>query len=757
MSLRPHPLSTAVLLACALPALGAQRIPELTEVRVIAPRPVPPLQELVRGEAIDGLLAATSDSASLLRALPGGQVRAAGGNAGLPVIRGLADERLRISVDGMDLLAACPNHMNPALSYIDPTRVEAIEVYAGVAPVSAGGDAIGATVRVSTTPPALAPAGVASVRSAEAGAFYRSNGDGRGVNLRAAYGTERLAVAYDGAYARSDNYKAGKAFKNYDHYTGRQGHSLARDEVGSSRYETANHALSLAWRHGDSLVDVRYLRQQTPFQGYPNQRMDMTDNTSDKLSLALHSRHGWGSLKAQAYYEHIDHAMQFGPDKRYWYGMASGGPNPPLGAATPCAPIGPTCAAGMPMLTEGRNYGLTLGAELPLGEADKARLGAEYRSQWLNDWWPPSGSMMWPGTFWNIREGERDRYALYAEWEGRRGAWTHILGLRHETVQMDAGPVQGYKTNLSTPPNPGVDVGNQIAESTAFNAQSRQKTDHNWDLAWLMRFSPVVGQTYELGLARKTRSPGLYERYTWSTWQMAALMNNFTGDGNGYVGNLKLKPEVAYTLSAAAEWRTQGWTWRLAPYYSRVEDYIDAVCIANCVPNNFRILRYANHDATLYGLEISTRGRLGRAFDADLGFEGSMSYTRGKNDTTGDNLYDIMPLNAKLALTQTRGAWSWRLEGEFVDDKDKVSNVRQEMRTAGYALAHLRLSYRAKPLRVDFGIENLFDRGYDLPLGGAYVGQGTTMTLPPVPNQPQWGTPVPGPGRNLYLGLNWTL
>ena len=756
MTFRYKPLTVALMLPCLGPAFAADSVTELGEVRVTAPRPTPPLSALLRTEQLDALRPASSDSASLIRLLPGAQTRAAGGASGLPVIRGLADERLRVQLDGMDILAACPNHMNPALSYIDPSRVESIEVYAGVSPVSAGGDAIGSAVLVTSAPPAFAPAGAGAARSAEAGAFWRSNGDGRGGSLRAGYGTQSLAVAYDGAYAMADNYKAGKDFKTYD-FTGRAGHTLARDEVGSSQFETANHALSLAWRGADSLVDLRYLRQQTPFQGYPNQRMDMTDNTSDKLNVSLTQRFGWGTLKARAFYEQIEHEMDFGPDKRYWYGTASGGANPPGGNATPCSPISPTCAAGMPMYTEGRNTGLTLQAELPLGEADRARLGAEYRAQRLDDWWTPSGAMMWPGTFWNIRDGERDRYGLFAEWEGRRGSVTHILGVRHETVQMNAGPVAGYKTVIGTPPTPGTDVGNQIAESSAFNARPHERTDHNWDLVWLMRYAPDAVQRYELGLARKSRSPGLYERYTWSTWQMAALMNNFLGDGNGYVGNLDLRPEVAYTLSAAGEWRAGGWTWRLAPYYSRVDDYIDAVCIANCVPSQFRILRYANHDATLYGLELATRGRLGRLFDADLGFEGNVSYTRGKNDTTNDNLYDIMPLNAKLALVQTRGPWTWRVEGEFVADKDKVSRVRQEVPTSGYGLAHLRVTYRLKPLRVDFGVENVFDRGYDLPLGGAYVGQGTTMTNPPLPNYPQWGTPVPGPGRSFYVGLNWSL
>jgi len=39
-------------------------------------------------------------------------------------------------------------------------------------------------------------------------------------------------------------------------------------------------------------------------------------------------------------------------------------------------------------------------------------------------------------------------------------------------------------------------------------------------------------------------------------------MNNFVGDGNGYVGNLDLKPEVAHTLSLAAATSTSSRRWR---------------------------------------------------------------------------------------------------------------------------------------------------------------------------------------------------
>ena len=85
------------------------------------------------------------------------------------------------------------------------------------------------------------------------------------------------------------------------------------------------------------------------------------------------------------------------------------------------------------------------------------------------------------------------------------------------------------------------------------------------------------------------------------------------------------------------------------------------------------------------------------------------SYTRGENQDTGDNLYNIMPLNATLALTQDLGPWRNTLEGVFVAAKDDVSQVRNEMQTAAYALANLRSRYEKKTWSVEIGIENLFD------------------------------------------------
>lgn len=699
---------------------------------------------------IQQLTPATSDTASLLRDVPGMSLYGAGGVSSLPSIRGLADDRVRIKVDGMDLIAACPNHMNPALSYIDPTNVETLQVYAGVTPVSVGGDSIGGSIVVESTRPVFAKAGTGTLMQGEAGAFYRSNGDAMGANVKLTAASDTLSLTYTGSTAQSDNYSAAGDFKTST-ATGRVGHTLPLDEVGSTAYKSINQSLLLALRSDQHLFDIKATHQNIPFENYPNQRMDMTGNKSDQINLGYTGQYQWGVLKARAYHEQTEHKMDFGDDKRFWYGGASGGSGVVNG--TPCSPISggmAGCAAGMPMDTEGRTTGVSVSGEIMLSERDTVRVGSELQTYRLDDWWSPSGAGMWPGTFWNIHNGERDRYALFGEWEAKFNAqWTSLLGLRHETVQMDAGNVQGYCTS-------GMCGGNQIADSTAFNNQDRSKTDHNWDLTALARFSPHATQTYELGLAQKTRSPNLYERYTWSTWSMAAVMNNFVGDGNGYVGNLNLKPEVAHTLSASADWHDadkKSWGVKITPYLTYVKDFVDAQCLpgTTCTANQFNVLQYVNQSARLAGVDVSGHRRMaGSARLGELTLSGMLNYVRGENRDTGDNLYNIMPLNGKLALTQRKGAWSNTLEAQFVASKDEVSAVRNEIGTAGYGLLNVRSRYSYKQYSIDFGVENLLDRDYDLPLGGAYVGQGTTMSINGVP----WGIAVPGPGRSIYAGLN---
>jgi len=745
----PNRLASAVAIALAgavtTPAMAAEAVDDtgantgLPVITVTAPAEdaAPLFGARLDADALSSERAATSDTASLLDRLPGVSLQGAGQVSSLPIIHGLADERIRTRVDGMDLIAACPNHMNPPLSYLDPAQVGEARVWAGITPVSVGGDSIGGTIEVDTQPATFAESGEGVIHEGEIGAFYRSNGDAHGANLSATLATDTVSLSYSGGFSKADNYDAGGDFKSFTE-TGRPGHELPLDEVGSTAYETRNHLLGLAVKNDNHLVEAKFGYQDMPYQLYPNQRMDMTANTEKRGTLRYEGQFDWGGLEARAWHETVDHEMDFGEDKRFWYGMAS----MPDGSA--CSPIGPMCAAGMPMVTESQNSGLRLMASLDLSAGDVLRLGSEYQRYRLDDYWLPSGGGMWPGTFWNIRDGRRDRMAVFGEWESQVAAdWTVLAGVRYEHVVSDAGDAQGYADTMK---------GMQAQDAAAFNGQDHQRTDNNIDLTALARWDIDAARSLEFGLARKVRSPSLYERYPWSTWPMAAVMNNFVGDGNGYVGNLDLEPEVAYTASTTFDWHApeRAWSLRVAPYVSYVQDYIDAQRLSNSTASDeFVVLQYVNQNALLYGVDLSGQLRLAETGWGRFGLEGTLEYTRGLNRETDDGLYNIMPLNARLALTQQLGGWTSAVEVEAVDAKDDLSDVRNEVGTAGFALVNLRAGYQWDRVRVDVGVDNLFDRLYADPTGGAYLGQGSTMMVNGVP----WGIPVPGPGRSFHAGV----
>ncbi|NTV98713.1 MAG: TonB-dependent receptor plug domain-containing protein, partial [Chlorobiaceae bacterium] len=471
--------------------------------------------------------AKTSDTAALLGDTPGVSLATGGGVSSLPVIDGLADDRLRIILDGMGLICSCPNHMNPPLSTLNPNQVGELKVYAGIAPVSLGGDSIGGTIVVSSPEPEFATAQQKSINKGEVGAFYRGNSHARGVNISAAHAGETFSITYRGAYAEADNYKAADDFKNFT-ATGRPGRDIPKNEVGSTAYETWNHSLDMAWKNADDLYEVKLGYQHIPNQLYPNQRMDMLDNKQEVINLHYLGKKEWGKLDARIYAENVDHYMDFGQDKQFVYGMSPG-----------------VVAPGMPMYTNGETYGASLKADIELSSRDLLRLGTEMQFYRLDDWWPPSpadltgmyspdpGSPMnnptyilqipatyagmAPNTFWNINDGKRDRFCLFGEWEAKwNPQWMSILGMRVEQVNMDTGPVQGYNNSTAM-----MYYNGYLLSATEFNALDRKRSDTNLDLSALARYTPDDRQTYEFGFARKTRTPNLYERYSWSRNAMA--------------------------------------------------------------------------------------------------------------------------------------------------------------------------------------------------------------------------------------------
>jgi iron complex outermembrane receptor protein len=687
----------------------------------------------VTEEALFTARPAYADTTQLLGNVPGVSFYEAGGVSRLPVLRGLADDRIKILIGGQEITSACGNHMNPPLSYIDPNNVGKIEVLSGVTPVSKGGDSIAGTVVVEPKLPIFASQGAAAqhgrlpwnsanlLTSGSISTFYRSTDNGITISGTANAATENVSVVYNGSYTRGTDYHAG----------------ADGPKVRSTGFISENHSATIAYQNDGHLFTLRGGYQNIPYQAFPNQRMDMTGNRSYSVEAGYKGAFEWGSVDANAFWRHTAHKMGFLFDK---------------------------LPANMPMNTSGTDYGYSIKAEIPLSASDVLRLGNEFHGAHLNDWWPPiPGSMMMgPFTYWNIRDGQRDRVGSYAEWEARWSPqWSSLIGVRNDTVWTNAGNVQAYDPRNPIPMGMGGGMGggmmmgmaNPDATAAAlFNSRDRSRTDVNFDLTALLRYAPDQDSAFELGYSRKTRSPNLYERYAWGVGSMAAAMIGWFGDANGYIGNPDLKPEVAHTVSFTGVLRNEDGEVKVTPFFSYVENFIDADPLSAFRGTNgagyawlFPILQFRNHKAQLVGVDAS--GRLNLWDSPDFGrFAATavLSYVHGTNLDRNDGLYHIMPLNGKVALEHRLGGWSNVVEVQLVDAKSNYSAARLEWRTPGYALLNLRSSYEWEMFRFDVGIENVTDKLYYSPLGGFAYADFKAGAAP---------GPVPGRGRSYYAGV----
>jgi len=660
----------------------------------------------------------TSDAASLLAMQPGVSLQTGGGVSSLPVLHGLADDRVRVLVDGMSITASCPNHMNPALSFIDPTNVAQAQVLPGIAPVSLGGDSIGGTISVQAAAPHFAKEANAIDWNGSLSTFYRSNGNGLAASGRVSASTDQISLEYTGAWARAGDYSDG------------QGH-----KVLSTLYETENHEATLGIQGDDSLFVLRVGLQDMPYQGFPNQRMDIVGNRGTFVNASYARAFDWGKLDGRVYWQDIRHEMNMLGDK---------------GGAMP----------GMPMDTHSNDIGYRVQAEIPLSDRHTLRVGSDFDHYTLNDWWPaiPGSMMMGPNTFENINNGERTRLGVFSELDSRwSSSWTTQVGARIDGVSMNTGQVQPYNSSAMIGMGMMAMANPNAGAAAAFNRSNRARADVNVDLTALARYSATEMLDGEIGVARMTRSPNLYERYAWAASQMAQSMIGWFGDGNLYTGNLNLRPEVANTLSIAAVEHAsdnKAWAFKISPYFTYVQDFIGAnqMGIMTQRGSTFAMLQFANRDARLYGVDAS--GHVGLWDNASAGrgrIEGVIGWVQGQYVDTGNSLYHMMPFNARLSLVEQLGGWTGAADLKLVAPKTLVDSSRIEPTTPGYAVLNLRASYELTNVRFDAAVENVLDQKYYDPLGGVDYGDWQAGS-----QAGQIG-PLPAMGRSFIVGVTFKL
>jgi iron complex outermembrane receptor protein len=433
-------------------------------------------------EAADSLASgwiSSSDTASLLSGVDTAQ---AGGVSGLPTIHGLGDDRIRILVNGVPVSAACPMHMNPPLSSIDPSNVASIEILPGVTPVRLGGDSIAGTIQVESSAPTFVAADDSVQSAGQLATFYRSNSSAFGATAAASMASRDFSLAYQGSGTHAGDYRDGMG-----------------ERINASGFETLNSQFTAAYSSGQHLFEAQASLQHIPYQGFPNADMDMQGNVAAFFNARYAGGYGWGDLHFSTYYDHVRHEMNGNAPDRY----------PPS--------LSITGFGEFPTLERGQDFGYRIDANIVASTRDTLRIGNELHTQTLDDRWPgaPAGMMF---DYISLNGATRAQLGTFAEWERQwSDRWTTLFGVRNDTVRMDTGAVQGYD---------GIDPA-----AASFNALHRARTDINVDSTLLVRYQPDDKENYTFGLARKNRSPNLYERYAWGTNTLGTI--TWFGDGNG--------------------------------------------------------------------------------------------------------------------------------------------------------------------------------------------------------------------------------
>jgi iron complex outermembrane receptor protein len=633
-------------------AVDAITLPEIT---VTATR-ITPQQATYSVTLDDGRAYTVRDSAALLDTAPGAAVVRNGSQTGIVQLRGLSGDRVNVLIDGMHITPACPNHMDPPMHYITSLGLESLDVIAGIAPVSRGGDSIAGAIIADSAAPVFGD-GDGLETFGRAAADYNGSNDGYTALLNAGTANERFSIAYTGERQDGGDLE------------------FAGGTAGTSGYRLLKHDVTLATRMADSTLRLDLGRHTSRDVGTPSLPMDMIEDDADKVALSYAGEFGFGNVEAKIYRHAIDHRM----DNYSLRGLSAGMLSPATSDDT-----GYQVKISLPHVDSIYRFGV----EYLRNDFDAYSISSTLAPMSIKDTWV---------------DNSRDRLGVYAEWQAALSPqWETVIGVRSDTVDSDAGGI----VNLGMMPAPM-----EVADAATFNGADRSITEHNWDFTAQVRYRHSDAVSYEFAVARKSRAPSLVERNMWTATNASSGM----ADGRTYLGNLALDSEVSNQITLGADWRGDAWSAQPSVFYNRVDDYIQGTPIARTDSGGNAVLQYNNIDAGLYGIDGSWQYRVDNA----LVLSGSLSYARGKRTDVSDNLYRIAPLRMDVNAEYARGKWTHRAEWQMAARQSKVSSYNDETETGGYGLVHLRTRYRIQSnFSISAGIENLLDKRYAEHLSG---------------------------------------
>ena len=641
-------------------------------------------------------LATGPDAAAFIARQPGMALVDNGALSGQVQMRGLFGERIALRINGQHFATGGPNAMDPAMHYAPKALIDRVEIARGASPVR-DGPGLGGGINAVLKQTRFGEAGTLAPQ-VDVSAQYRSVDDSVAIGGIAGLANDRVRLGAIASWEKGDDMR------------------FPGGRVGGTGFERAVYGVHAGLRTGPGEISLEYRRQDTGRSGNPPFAMDIIYFHTDFFRVGFEGELASDlTLEAHADYSGVEHRMNN-------FALRP----PPTVAAT----------------RQSDTYADTMGAGLSLrfGSSDRhIRIGGDFEAI-------DKGFMLYnplsPTFFIHpLDRAKSDRIGAFAEARAALGIVDAELGFR----------VDRHGASTEAPRfGPGVPMG-PANLARAFANADREWSGTSVDAA--LRLSAELGViTPRFTLARKTRAPSLVERFAWLPTEASGGL----ADGNIYVGSPALKIEKAWLAEAGFDWKSETAYARPLIYYRRLEDFIQGVPfdatpgvldtpveMVSAASGDSTPLRFANVDAEIYGADVA----FGTRISGPLRLDGVASFVRGKRRDISDNLYRIAPANVRVALAWEADHWSLTGEALAVAKQRKVSATNGEVPSQGYVTFNLYGNWILRDgLRLDAGVENLFDKYYVEHLAGYNRNSGSDVAL---------GARLPGAGRSAFIRLRW--
>ncbi|MFT4204120.1 MAG: TonB-dependent receptor plug domain-containing protein [Chitinophagaceae bacterium] len=590
-----------------------------------------------------------------------------------PVIRGMSDGQIMLTINGMHIFGACTDKMDPSTSYIEPSNLEKIDLHTGAA-YGIGGSSIGGGLQFHLKE---AQHNMRNPWSGSVSTQYETNSHAKILIGQLHYSHKKWAILADGAYRKTNSYIPGGSksenIARYGNWTSNQVFTVnSKGQINYSQYEKWNVHVNTVYQTTDNgLLKLDYIHDDGNNIGYPALSMDVKYARSNIIGLHYIQSYNNKKIKyweTSIYYSKINHVMD--------------------DTQRPLEQL----SMHMDMPAWSDTKGAFTQAFWNLTPHQKLKTKIEgYINRWHAEMtmYPKNGgASMYMMT---IPDGQRTMLGVDMEdqWHIDNN-WKLLLG----------GHLEYSGSNLFT------DAGRQQLSTITAENSNQQRIPYNIYTNIQHRFSDALSS--DIYVSRTVRVPTLSEMYA------LYLFNPL--DNYDYIGIPNLKKESAWNIEWQWHYTKTKWSIHLKLYDYLIQNYITGLVVENTdamteTANGVKQFGNIKH-ANIAGSEFQFQWHISQ----NVQFSNSNTYAYGR-----DNNKRALPLIQSL---RSNNNIQWEPQHDFRIYIENLTTVRQnhvssfygEKTTPGFAIFNIgadkTFTFKRQSFNIGVDIRNMFNKYY---------------------------------------------